>query len=194
MILVQGVFLSWLTGQEITKQVRKGLIRINPFDESQCNPNSYDYRLSPFLKKLKFNSSFDGKACIDPRKEMIYEEIVIPETGYLLETPNAYLGHTIEKFGSNIFASLVTGKSSVGRLFIKNHACAGLVDLGFHGHITLEITAKLNTVIYPYMRLGQIFWFSTSGERKLYQGKYLDTNDGTPSKIAEDWDEEKGWQ
>ena len=194
MIFDVEVFLSWLTGQEIKKQVRTGLIRINPFDDAQCNPNSYDYRLSKFLKKLNFNSSFDGKPCIDPRKEMVYEEIEIPETGYLLETPNAYLGHTVEKFGSNVFASLVTGKSSVGRLFIKNHACAGLVDLGFYGHITLEITAKLNTVIYPNMRLGQIFWFDTSGDRVLYQGKYLKSNNGTPSQIFQDWDEEDGWR
>jgi len=32
-----------------------GLIKIHPFDETQCNPNSYGYRLSPFLKKLDFD-------------------------------------------------------------------------------------------------------------------------------------------
>ena len=183
--------MSWLTGQEIITQVACNNIRIDPFDSSQINPNSYDYRLGKFLKRLEFNSTFDGKPCIDPTKPMKYQETEIPDTGFLLETPNAYLGQTVEKFGSNIFASLVTGKSSIGRLFIKNHACAGLVDLGFYGHITLEITAKLNTVIYPDMRLGQIFWFKTEGTADLYEGKYCERNDAVPSKIYEDWDGEQ---
>jgi len=185
--------LSWLTGLEIKKQIDAGIIKIAPFDVAQCNPNSYDYRLGKYLKKLKFNSIFDGKACIDPKKPMQYEEFEIPETGYLLETPNAYIGYTVEKFGSDHFASLVTGKSSIGRLFIKNHACAGLIDQGFYGHITLEITAKLNTVIYPGMRFGQIFWFSSKGDCDLYDGRYLNANDGVPSKISNDWDVNKGW-
>jgi dCTP deaminase len=186
--------LGWLTGQEIKNQVKLGKIRITPYDETQCNPNSYDYRLGNFLRKLKFNSSFDGKPCIDPKKPMEFEEIQIPESGYLLETPNAYIGSTVERFGSDTFAALVTGKSSIGRLFIKNHACAGLIDQGFYGHITLEITAKLNTLVYPGMRFGQIFWFKSIGDCDLYQGRYALNNEGIPSQISDDWNDTTGWK
>ncbi|MDZ4662375.1 MAG: 2'-deoxycytidine 5'-triphosphate deaminase [Pseudomonadota bacterium] len=180
--------MAWLTGPEITKQVRLGRIRIDPFRLDQCNPNSYDYRLGNTLKLLKLNSQHKGTPCIDPRLPSLYEEVVIPTDGYLLETPNAYLGYTVEQFGSDHYACLVTGKSSVGRLFVKNHACAGPIDQGFFGHITLEITAKLPTLIFPGMKLGQIFFFEVCGKPNLYNGKYKENNKGIPSQIIKDWD------
>ena len=183
--------MAWLTGSEVHKQVLANKIKIDPFNADQCNPNSYDYRLGNKLKKLKFNSEANGQPCIDPRLPMEYDEIIIPESGYLLTTPNAYLGYTHEKFGSNHFASLVTGKSSIGRLFIKNHACAGLIDQGFYGHITLEITAKLNTLVFPGMRFGQIFWFESAGECQLYTGRYSLDNAALPSQIFQDWNKSK---
>ena len=120
---------------------------------------------------------------------MKYREYIIPETGYLLLTENAYLGSTVEKFGTDHYASLVTGKSSIGRLFVKNHACAGLIDQGFLNHITLEITAKMPTLIFPGMRFGQVYWFESVGECELYKGKYNEgENMAEPSKIIRDWD------
>jgi len=183
--------MSWLTGNEISKQYEQGNIKIDPFDSAQINPNSYDYRLGNELKILKFNSEFEKEPCIDPRLPMQYETIQIPTTGFLLQTPLAYIGYTQEKFGSNVYASLVTGKSSIGRLFIKNHACAGLVDQGFYGHITLEITAKLPVLVFPGMRFGQIFWFLTEGDALLYNGRYHQHNKGLPSQVGNDWNGNK---
>jgi dCTP deaminase len=182
--------MSWLTGREVQRQVTAGRIRIDPFHAEQCNPNSYDYRLGDFLRILECNSVHQGIACIDPRKPMTYREVPIPSTGYLLEVEKAYLGSTMEKFGSDHYAALVTGKSSIGRLFVKNHACAGLIDQGFFNHITLEITAKIPTLIFPGMRFGQIFWFESVGECDLYRGKYaLQSNAARPSAIHLDMEE-----
>jgi len=177
--------MSWLTGKQVVDEVRRGRIAIEPFNEDQVNPNSYDYRLAPLLRRLLPNSERCGVPCVDPAIEMQYEEIEIPKDGYLMRVEEAYLGHTVEKFGSGHFASLCTGKSSVGRLFIKNHACAGLIDQGFFGHITLEMTAKLPTVVYPGMRIGQMFWFESVGECELYTGKYGEGkgNAAVPSRI-----------
>lgn len=180
--------MAWLSGKEINRQVEEGKIQIDPFNPKQTNPDSYDYRLGNVIRQLLPNSEWNGIPCIDPKKSMKYETFEIPESGFLLVTENAYLGHTVEKFGSKHFASLVTGKSSIGRLFIKNHACAGLIDRGFFNHITLEITAKLPTVIYPGMRFGQIFWFESRGDGEFYKGKYNEgDNIAQPSKIIEDW-------
>ncbi len=179
--------MGWLTGNELKKQVGTGRIRIDPFHEQQVNPNSYDYRLANLLRILRFNGEHNGAPCIDPRLPMEYDEVIIPSTGYLLEVEKAYLGSTMEKFGSDFYAALVTGKSSIGRLFIKNHACAGLIDQGFFNHITLEITAKLPILVFPGMRFGQIFWFESIGECELYKGKYGDIdNAARPSLIQLD--------
>lgn len=181
---------GWLTGLEIARQVKLGGIRIEPFNPAQCNPNSYDYRLGRLLRLLEFNSEFNGIPCIDPRLPMKYTEIEIPKTGYLMLTERAYLGSTMEKFGSDHYAALVTGKSSVGRLFVKNHACAGLIDQGFFNYITLEMTAKLPTLVFPGMRFGQIFWFTSVGECELYYGKYNKrSNVARPSQIHLDWED-----
>ena len=178
---------GWLTGKQVGKEVEQGRIRIEPFSTAQLNPNSYDYRLAPLLRRMLPNAERDGIPCIDPKLEMKFEEIAIPPEGFLMKVEEAYLGHTVEKFGSEHFASLVTGKSSVGRLFIKNHACAGLIDQGFFGHITLEMTAKLPTIVYPGMRIGQIFWFTSVGDVILYRGKYADgKNAAQPSRIHMD--------
>ena len=179
--------MGWLTGRKVLEETRKGKIIISPFNEDQLNPNSYDYRLAPILRRLLPNSSRDGIDCIDPKLPMKCEDIIIPENGFLMKVEDAYLGHTVEKFGSDYYASLCTGKSSIGRLFIKNHACAGLIDQGFFGHITLEMTAKLPTIIYPNMRLGQIFWFESIGDIHLYNGKYSSDNAATLSKVLLDF-------
>lgn len=178
--------MSWLTGKQIEIEVRKKKIVIDSFNSDQLNPNSYDYRLSSTMKILIPNSVKDNVFCLDPKKKMNYEEICISEGGYLLKPGEAYLGSTVERFGSDYFASLCTGKSSVGRIFIQNHHCAGLIDQGFHGQITLEMTVQLPTIIYPNIRIGQIFWFESLGEVKLYEGKYRKNNQAKPSQIYQD--------
>nr|NQU92148.1 hypothetical protein [Bacteroidota bacterium] len=178
--------MSWLTGKQIEIEVKNKKIMISPFNSEQVNPNSYDYRLAPIFKKLIPNSRSGGIFCVDPKKEMKYEKIMIGNEGYLMKPGRAYLGYTVERFGSDCFASLCTGKSSIGRIFVKNHHCAGLIDQGFRGHITLEMTAQLPTIIYPQMRIGQVFWFQSYGEALLYQGKYQKNNAGQLSKIYQD--------
>lgn len=183
--------MAWLTGKEIHKQIKLGRIRVEPFNEKQCNPNSLDYRLAPVLRVLKCNGEVNGRACIDLRNPMAYDEFEISKEGFLLEPGKAYLGSTVEKIGSDFYPSLVTGKSSLGRLFIENHVCAGLIDIGFFNHVTLEIKAQLPTLIFPNMRFGQAFWFESVGEYALYKGKYGDThgsNIAEPSKAYLDWD------
>ena len=183
---VDIVDMAWLTGKEIEKQVGVGRIFIDLFNRSQVNPNSYDYRLSPGIKILLANNVIEGIECVDPKKEMKFRELIIGEEGLVLMPGLGYLASTIERFGSDYYASLCTGKSSVGRLFLQNHACAGLIDQGFFGHITLEITVTLPVVVYPGMRIGQIFWFESVGEALLYSGKYMNQNQSLPSQIYKD--------
>lgn len=175
---------GWLTGLEIAKQVETGGIMIYPFNFDQLNPNSYNYGLSPILKR-----NIDD--IIDLKAKDNYEIIRIPEEGYILEPGECYLGSTNEIFGSDEFASLVTGRSSIGRKFITNHITAGLIDQGFFGNITLEIVAMKKTRVYPNIRFGQIFWYTTYGDPYLYKGKYQGQDSPEESKIYMDFDGDK---
>jgi dCTP deaminase len=165
-----------LTGKEIINAVSNGDIIIRPFLKEAVNPNSYNYHLGPTLKRIK-------NEVIDLNKEDDYELITIPKTGYKLMPNECYIGSTIETFNSDVYASLVTGRSSIGRKFITNHVTAGLIDQGFNGTITLEITVTKPTIVYPYIKFGQIFWFTTHGESNLYTGKYQNQEGPTMSKF-----------
>jgi len=171
---------GWLTGNEIIEQVNKGRINIKPFTKEQVNPNSYNYRLDSTICRLQ-------NEVIDLKIPDVFEEITLSDEGYLLYPDECYLGCTMEEFGSDYYASLITGRSSIGRKFITNHMTAGLIDQGFNGKITLEITVQKPTRIYPGVIFGQIFWFTTVGDANLYCGKYVSQSRPTASKIHLDF-------
>lgn len=166
---------GWLTGNEIIKQLKTGRIKIDPFFKENVNPNSYNYRLHGNIKRLT-------NKVIDLKKPDEFENMRIPDDGLLLHPGECYLGCTQEVFGSDHFASLITGRSSIGRKFITNHVTAGLIDQGFFGQITLEITVIKPTIVYPGIPFGQIFWFTSVGEAVLYCGKYNGQLDPTISR------------
>lgn len=171
---------GWLTGSQIIESVRDGLITITPFREEQVNPNSYNYRLGSRMQKIISDE-------IDMLSEDEFEDIDIGSSGLVLEPGECYLGHTMETFGSRHFASLITGRSSVGRKFVTNHITAGLIDVGFFGEITLEITVQRRTRVYAGLPFGQIFWFSLHGSATpVYNGKYQQQIGPTASRLASD--------
>ena len=178
----ESVSFGWLTGNEIVKQVRANRITIEPFSERLVNPNSYNYRLSPRIRRLK-------NIVVDLKEQDEFEDFEISSAGLLLSPGECYLGATLEIFGSDHFASLITGRSSLGRKFITNHITAGLIDQGFRGQITLEITVQRPTRIYSGAIFGQIFWFTVVGAARLYNGKYIDQRSPTASKAHLEWDE-----
>jgi dCTP deaminase len=172
---------GWLTGAKIHEEVLAGRIVIDPFRPRWLNPNSYNYHLSRTLKRIT-------SEVIDCQVPDEFELIEIPDGGYVLLPGECYLGATEQVFGSDLYASLVTGRSSIGRKFITNHITAGLIDQGFYGNVTLEIVVHKPTRVYPGMPFGQIFWFTTIGPPLLYNGKYQRQSGPTPSKLGEDFD------
>lgn len=166
----------WLTGNKIRESVANKSIHIDPYNEDQLNPNSYNYRLGATLLRLT-------DMVIDTRAKDSYETLIIPPEGLVLQPGECYLGSTQEIFGSDVFASLITGRSSIGRKFITNHVTAGLIDQGFFGVITLEITCVKPTRVYAGDKFGQIFWFATLGDPLLYRGKYQHQKNSTSSRI-----------
>lgn len=120
------------------------------------NPQKYDIRNPKFL--------------LDPCNDKSHAtvDIKIPETGAILSPYIGYLGSTIEYTETRNLFPYIDGKSSVGRNFILNHHTAGRGDDGFCGQWTLEIRVLYPTVVYPYMRIGQIYYEEFTGERKPY--------------------------
>lgn len=120
------------------------------------NPEIYDIRNPRYL--------------IDPTNPEHHKtiDIKIPETGLILSPVIGYLGATVEYTETRNLFPYIDGKSSVGRNFILNHHTAGRGDDGFCGEWTLEIRVLYPTVVYPNMRIGQIYYEKSSGNRMPY--------------------------
>lgn len=128
----------------------------------------YYYR--DFLKHPEKYYICNPRYLIDPTNPVHHEtvEFKIPETGLVLHPMFGFLGSTVEYTETRNLIPHIDGKSSVGRNFIKNHFTAGRGDDGFCGDWTLEIEVLYPTVVYPYMRIGQIYYEDILGERMPY--------------------------
>ena len=130
------------------------------------------YSKTDYYRYLKSPQSFDPSNpafYLDPKdKNKKTTTIKIPESGVLISPKFGYLGATLEYTETRNLFPYIDGKSSIGRLFLKNHFTAGRGDDGFCGTWTLEIEAKAPTILYPYMRIGQIYYEMFVGGRNPY--------------------------
>jgi dCTP deaminase len=151
-----------LTGSKIKEELSKGNIFIEPFLELQINPNSYNYRLGSTLKIFK---SFDGHTSF-------FDEIEIPEEGYVLAPGVMYLATTLEVIGSDAYAMSLIGRSSMGRYGLFLQVSANLGHTTSRHRWTLELVAALPIKIYPGMIIGQVSFWKNHGKVDLYSGRY----------------------
>ena len=121
------------------------------------------YKKSPWLFDLA-NPSFALNPCT-PKETVTIE---IPRDGLILSPRFGYLGNTVEYTETYNLFPYIDGKSSVGRNFISVHETAGRGDDGFCGNWTLEITVKQPTIVFPNMRIAQIYYEKFEGDRKPY--------------------------
>lgn len=177
-----------LNHDDIINAFTKGEIAISPFKEINVGPNSYDVSLNPNLKR--YNCSI-----LDMKKENKVTDLVIHEEGYLLQPGILYLGRTNECATSNKYVPMFEGRSSVGRLGISTHITAGFGDVGF-GYVdgkcmypswTLEISVVQPIIVYPNVRIGQVYFLKTLTEPTvMYKGKYSLQQDAQPSMLFKD--------
>ena len=126
------------------------------YEDYVLRPENYDIRNPKYLLN----------PCDAASHETI--DIIIPENGLILNPEIGYLGSTVEYTETRNLFPYIDGKSSVGRNFILNHHTAGRGDDGFCGQWTLEIKVLYPTVVFPNMRIGQIYYETFIGARKPY--------------------------
>lgn len=155
-----------LTGAAIENAYTKGDIILSPFDESQINPNSYNYRLGDILKVFV---DFDGQ-------RSHFKALKIPDNGIVLEPNQMYLGHTYEIIGSKKYAMSLIGRSSLGRLGLFLQISANLGHTTSAHQWTLEIVATKRIRIYPKMIIGQVSFWVNKGKIAPTQHAYSNYN------------------
>jgi dCTP deaminase len=186
-----------LSDRDILDRLAGGDLAIEPLEdpELQVQPASVDLRLGrEFLEFQRANIP-----CIHPTSEgeleEYVEETVVAEDGeFVLHPGDFVLGTTLERveIPPDLIAH-VQGRSSLGRLAVVIHATAGVIDPGYRGQITLELS-NLGTApvaLTPGMRISQvIFTELTSAAERPYGtergSKYQDQAGPQASRIGGD--------
>jgi dCTP deaminase len=154
-----------LSDKKILAAIMDGGIVIEPFDRACLGTNSYDVHLGKWL------AVYDSPI-LDARQHNTITHFEIPETGFVLQPQQLYLGATLEYTETHNSIPFLEGKSSTGRLGIDIHATAGKGDVGFCNHWTLEISVVHPVRVYAGMPIGQLIYFVVDGEiEHLYNRK-----------------------
>lgn len=186
-----------LSDRDIRKAIGDGRIGIDPFDEADLQPSSLDLHVDRYFRTFH-NHRYQ---VIDVRREMedLTEPVEVePDEAFILHPGEFVLGSTLElvRLPADLMGRL-EGKSSLGRLGLLIHSTAGVVDPGFEGHLTLELSnvANLPITIYPGMKIGQISFFEMSSPADDPYGstragsKYQGQRGPTPSRYYRNFTE-----
>ncbi|WP_407838045.1 deoxycytidine triphosphate deaminase [Streptomyces sp. DSM 116496] len=150
-----------LTGRAIAAAHAAGHLAIDPYDPRRLSPNAYDWRLGSNLRVCEGD--------LDAAAPTAFRELALPDDGYVLEPGHLYLGHTLERTGSETYAQLLNGDRTTGSLGIWVHVSA---PLGHQGHAirwTLEIRATRPVRVRPGMTFGKLVFLRTHGSPASYQ-------------------------
>ena len=161
-----------LSAQAIQQAQLEGRIDIDPFDVSNLNPNSYNFRLGSTILQPCMNAAVD----------LVFERIDLPPDGFVLEPKTLYLASTLEIIGSTDYAITLLGRSSLGRLGLFLNITADLGHVGTLSQWTLELTVVQPLRVYPGMRIGQIAFWKAYGSTKGYCGRYHQDLGPIPSR------------
>ncbi len=165
-----------LSGNEIKQQIGGNII-IEPFDDVNLNPNSYNLSLHNELLVYE-------EVVLDMRKSNRVTRVDIPAEGLVLTPNQLYLGRTIERTETHNLVPMIEGRSSIGRLGLFVHVTAGFGDVGFCGYWTLEMFAVQPVKIYPGVSICQLFFHQIAGDITEYSSeKYQHNRDIQPSML-----------
>jgi dCTP deaminase len=179
-----------LVDRHIEREMTKGNLIIDPFNKKNLGPNSYDMTLAPTCKiyhphaikgqpmtddkfrewiDFKDRVGYGEKFELDCRKDNPVFEFEIQEEGFVLQPNHLYLYSCAETIGvGGDICATVMGKSSLGRLGLDIHVCAGFIDTGFgidkRSSLVLEMRTIYPLRIYPGMKICQIKFEQTTGE------------------------------
>lgn len=155
-----------LSGHEINSEVEREVISIDPYVKENLNTASYDVTLGSHI--IRYNAYGDYIHKIELSLSKGNKLLIQPGYGYLM--------HTEGRISTLEYVPILSGKSSIGRLFVQVHCTAGFIDPGFSGQITLEVVASVFPVeLIVGMRIAQIYFMTLCGLRSSYQdcGHYV---------------------
>lgn len=170
-----------LSDKDILLRIKKGEIKIRPFDKNCVQPSTVDLHLASEVRV--FDNWQTG--VIDVKEKVdVSRAVKISKDGFIIHPGEFLLGATVEEISlPDDVAAKLEGRSSIGRLGLVIHATAGYVDPGFSGWLTFELSnlSRLPIRIYPGMKIAQICFsqmsspvlhpYGSKGLGSKYQGQ-----------------------
>lgn len=188
-----------LSDRDIKKYLESGDIVVDPLrdPEDQIQPGSIDLRLGHTFKWFLTHPGHGWIDVIDKNIEKYLKTQYVNESeGIILQPHSFVLATTIERVEiPDFLQGKVDGRSSLARLGILVHHTGGVIDAGFNGQITLEISNQCTwpVVLRPGMKICQMGYhmLSTPAERpygckERKTSKYQLQEGPTASRIGKD--------
>lgn len=180
-----------LSGLTIKEMQKTGLITIDPFNEKQLNPNSYNLKLHSDMLVYDFDytcilEGISKPDPLDPKTENKTKKLIIPKEGLVLQPGTLYLAKTIEHTETPNLVPVLEGRSSIGRLGLFVHVTAGFGDVGYKGQWTLELTCIHPVKVYTGLELCQISYHTIDGPFEAYKGRYQNSDQALPCGLYKD--------
>lgn len=194
-----------LSGEEITEYLKKGKLSINPIldEEEQIQATKVDLRLDNVFHRIQSEQSTYRDTLFHDYNHL--DEIEVPyadiisrnqrstqhrpsrdiHDGFVLHPDEFVLGQTFEYVDlPNNLRGLLTGRSSMGREGVIVHSTAALIDPGYTGPITFELSTNGNlpVVLYPRQRIAAIEFEEIDGEAEEQESRFGDIRDPSPNQ------------
>ncbi|MGV8846762.1 dCTP deaminase [Tessaracoccus sp.] len=146
-----------LSDGTLRKLLASGELVVEPVEDSQIQPSTIDFRLGADMLVFQnhtvtaidpFNlpANLHTKVLMDADHPFILHpgEFVLGTSLERVEIPDHIVGHC-------------DGKSSLGRCGLQIHSTAGLLDSGFKGQVTLELSnvSTFPIILTAGMKIGQ---------------------------------------
>lgn len=163
-----------LSDVDILEELERGNIKISDFDRSRLGTNSYDVKLGHYFYYVVWDK--DGPLYKGPVHRHRGESILLPSGVTVLAITSDVIGTS-----GNVVASL-RGRSTTRRMGITICDDAGLGDIGYHNHWTMELTSHISRYSFtPQLAVGErvgqiVFYYTKSLPTRQYSGQY-NTND-----------------
>lgn len=155
-----------LSKKTIREYMATGQIAIEPFSESQLNPNSYDVSLGSYFYAV-INEGGE-RVYYGPKRFAVGDKVPMPYGVGIL-------GMTHEHISTHgDLVAQLRAKSTTGREFWTVCQDAGLGDIEYCNNWTAEFSSHLKGVVYLTVGqlFGQIVFHATTPADEAYSGQY----------------------
>jgi dCTP deaminase len=184
-----------LSDVELGKLLSSGELVVHPLlHESQIHGAKIDLRLdNQFILVRHMDRPFYDPMWTDEEKADYTQTMSVPYGEPFYLHPGEFsVAPLFEHFHvPRRLMGRLEGRSSLGRIGLIVHATAGIIDPGYTGPITLELSnvGKTPIALYPQMKVAAVTFENVEGEVKVdysmrAQSKYFTDITGSGSKMS----------